>query len=323
MLRFGCIDQLAGQCSAVGVPLQLTQLEGGACSGDLLPLQIGPLQLLRIRLNKSVHAAGPKLNGRHMFTLGLKANPLDRQLISHGQQLPAPAIFGFDPQRRDVHLTTPSTLSLAMVSIDQKHFHQWAGELGSAGLEEEILRRNWLRVEPRRFEDLSLYLQQIFEGAAVAPGRFKDPSNSRLAQQDLLPLLVETLLQGSERAAGLGRPPARIELVKQAERWMEEHPCEPITLDTLCRQLFTSRRNLIQGFRDHLGMGPMAYLKRLRLHQIRHLLRAADPQATNIAQLAAQWGFLSPGHFSSDYRKQFGELPSKTLQCQAQRGLRH
>lgn len=313
MLRFGCIDQMAGQLSAAGVPLQITQLEGGACSGDLLTRQIGPLQLLRVRLNKSVHATGPKLDGRHMFTIGLDVNPPDRPLVAHGQQLPAPAIFGFDPQRRDVHVTTPSTLSLVMVSIDREHFHQWAEELGSSGLEEEVLASNWLRVEPRRFEDLSLYLRQLFEQAAVAPERFRDPSKSRLAQQDLLPLLVEAVVQGSGRAAGLGRPPARIELVKQAERWMEEHPCEPITLDALCRQLFTSRRNLIQGFREHLGIGPMAYLKRLRLHQIRHLLRVSDPEATNIAQLAAQWDFLNPGHFASDYRKLFGELPSETL----------
>jgi AraC family ethanolamine operon transcriptional activator len=94
---------------------------------------------------------------------------------------------------------------------------------------------------------------------------------------------------------------------------MALHQGQSISLDGLCREVCTSRRSLIQGFQDHLGMGPMAFLKLQRLHGVRQTLLAADPQGTTIAVVAARYGFHSAGHFARDYRLLFGELPSLTL----------
>ena len=96
---------------------------------------------------------------------------------------------------------------------------------------------------------------------------------------------------------------------------MAEHPTEPISLDGLCRQVAAGRRSLMQGFREHLGMGPMTFLKIRRLHGVRRELLAADPQATRISELAARWGFLNPGHFARDYRAMFDEHPGTSLRA--------
>jgi AraC family ethanolamine operon transcriptional activator len=48
---------------------------------------------------------------------------------------------------------------------------------------------------------------------------------------------------------------------------------------------------LIQGFQDHLGMGPMAYVKLLRLHGIRRRLLQAEPGEIQIGAMAEAWGF--------------------------------
>ena len=132
-----------------------------------------------------------------------------------------------------------------------------------------------------------------------------------------MPLLIGMLVQGAQPTQRLAQPPARIEVVQQAQRWMREHPLEPITLADLCRSLHVSRRCLIQGFREHLGMGPMAFLKLQRLHGVRRLLISADPGQQRIGPLAAEWGFLNAGHFARDYRRLFGELPRQTLQRKA------
>jgi AraC-like DNA-binding protein len=42
-------------------------------------------------------------------------------------------------------------------------------------------------------------------------------------------------------------------------------------------------------------------------------LAVADPGGTTIAAVAARWGFLHAGRFSSVYRRKFGVLPSETL----------
>lgn len=136
----------------------------------------------------------------------------------------------------------------------------------------------------------------------------------------LVPLLLEALAQQGHQSQRLARPPARIEFVKAAQRWMADHPTEPITLDALCRQVAAGRRTLLQGFREQLGMGPMAFLKLRRLHGVRRELLAADPNTTTITELAVRWGFLNPGHFAHDHRILFGELPSSTLEAWDGRG---
>jgi AraC family ethanolamine operon transcriptional activator len=103
-------------------------------------------------------------------------------------------------------------------------------------------------------------------------------------------------------------------MVKEMQQWMRDHPNRPVTLADLCRQAHASRRTLIQGFKDHLGMGPMAYLKLLRLHGIHRTLLQAEPRELQIGTLAGEWGFYNAGHFAADYCRLFGERPRDTLQ---------
>ena len=124
---------------------------------------------------------------------------------------------------------------------------------------------------------------------------------------------IEALVHGADRSSTLLRRPARIELVKQVQRWLDAHPDQPITLADLCQVAYVSRRSLIQGFRDHLGMGPMQYLKLQRLHSARRALLRSDPREATVTAVAAEFGFLNAGHFARDYQNLFGERPSVTL----------
>ena len=56
----------------------------------------------------------------------------------------------------------------------------------------------------------------------------------------------------------------------------------------------------------------MAYLKRLRLEEVRRLLLARR-DGTSVSRIALDWGFEHLGRFASDYRQAFGETPSQTL----------
>lgn len=86
-----------------------------------------------------------------------------------------------------------------------------------------------------------------------------------------------------------------------------------LTLAQICQAVCSSQRSLQYGFQEMLGMGPMAFVKVQRLHGIRRALIYTDPKPETVAQIAHQWGFLSPGHFTRDYKTMFGELPSETL----------
>jgi len=74
-----------------------------------------------------------------------------------------------------------------------------------------------------------------------------------------------------------------------------------------------SERTLQYAFREVMGMTPVAYLSRLRLHRVRHALRTATQASTTVTTEALRWGFWHFGDFSRAYKDCFGELPSDTL----------
>ena len=77
--------------------------------------------------------------------------------------------------------------------------------------------------------------------------------------------------------------------------------------------LSVSERTLRYAFRNVLGMSPVAYLTRLRLHRVHKSLKEATRSSTTVTTEALRWGFWHVGDFSKAYKECFGELPSDTL----------
>ena len=307
------LEEMEAVVKRLALPLQLLQLDNGNLGGSVVAIRIGPLRLLRLRIDRRIHSWGPKPLGELTLSLDLEPSVVRPPLRAHGTSLPGSCLFGLDSDR-EVHLTLPKEVVLGLVVIPRETLSNWADQLGCGGFDlQEACRPNVLPLDSLRCEGLRAYLRQIFALVANDPGSLQQPSSQRLILEDLLPLLLEALIHGADQVGRLPRPPARIEIVKASQRWLHEHSQQPITLAELCFQAHASRRSLIQGFRDHLGMGPMAYLKLHRLHGVRRLLLEADPEQLRIGSIAAEWGFLNGGHFARDYCKLFGELPRDTL----------
>lgn len=101
--------------------------------------------------------------------------------------------------------------------------------------------------------------------------------------------------------------------VSIALEWIEGHPKRRHTTASLAREADVTERSLQLGFRKHLNMGPMEYLREVRLRRVRDELRAAQSDAVTVTEVAAEWGFLHGGHFAARYQRRFGERPSETL----------
>ncbi|MGC7101859.1 AraC family transcriptional regulator [Amycolatopsis lurida] len=108
-------------------------------------------------------------------------------------------------------------------------------------------------------------------------------------------------------------PPAPSRAVGIALEWIESQPKYAHTTASLAREADVGERSLQLGFRKHLEMSPMEYLREVRLRRVRDQLRAAQPDAVTVTEVAAEWGFLHPGHFAARYQERFGEKPSETL----------
>lgn len=100
--------------------------------------------------------------------------------------------------------------------------------------------------------------------------------------------------------------------ILKAKDFIHSNAREDIRLEDIERAAGVSRFKLFDGFRKHMGMSPMAYLKKLRLSEVRKQLLGSG-RGTNISTVATEWGFNHLGRFASEYKKLFNEIPSATL----------
>ncbi len=311
--RFEAVEQLEAQLRRAGLDLRLSQLSNGRLNGALVTSRLGRLQLLRLQVNRRLHVAGAKPRDQRMIALSLLPHGCAPPLRAHGTPIGPEALFGLDPSV-EVHLSTPEQLDLAVVMLNPSALPGWSADQVFPDLETKAFRSNCLPIGASCAVQLQRWLLNRLPLREELPSAGEEsPSALGSGEDSLLPLLVEALEHGLHQRGGPSRPPARIELVKHLQHWVEAHPLEPISLESLCREGYAGRRSLILGFQEHLGMGPMAYFKLQRLHGVRRALLAARPGTVTISGLAARWGFLNPGHFARDYRRLFGELPSATL----------
>ena len=57
----------------------------------------------------------------------------------------------------------------------------------------------------------------------------------------------------------------------------------------------------------------MLYLKEIRLRRVNEELLRRNSGNETVTAVAFRWGFNHLGHFTTDYKRRFGESPSATL----------
>lgn len=87
---------------------------------------------------------------------------------------------------------------------------------------------------------------------------------------------------------------------------MHEQPAEPWTVETLAKAASMSRSGFAARFTEELGVAPLTYLTRWRMHRAAELL-AAEP--ATIAQIASAVGYETEGAFTKVFKRHLGETP--------------
>jgi len=173
-----------------------------------------------------------------------------------------------------------------------------------------------LRVSEENGRTLFNWGKRLVALAARQPDLFNERRQERIAARvELLETLLATLggavdlePAGDDRARG-----AQSLIVKTVEAYALSRIDEQLHVSDLCRAAGVSERTLEYAFRETMGLTPVTYLIRLRLHQVRRALLAATQGSTTVSAVALDWGFWHFGDFSRAYRECFGELPSDTL----------
>ncbi|MCL6633215.1 MAG: bifunctional transcriptional activator/DNA repair enzyme AdaA [Alicyclobacillus herbarius] len=98
------------------------------------------------------------------------------------------------------------------------------------------------------------------------------------------------------------------ELVQSAIEIMEQRYQDPLTLDTLARELAISPYHLHRIFKRLTGTTPADYVLDKRLRVAKEALR--NERYRTVTDIAMGVGFRSTSHFSTVFRKETGYSPS-------------
>jgi AraC family ethanolamine operon transcriptional activator len=128
-------------------------------------------------------------------------------------------------------------------------------------------------------------------------------------------LIVQLILAGLTDAPIIDKsaPVVRARALSRALEYLDQHQGEAISVGELSAACDISPRTLTRAFQERFGMGPKAYLNRVRLAAVRTQLSTGEREVL-IANIANSQGFWHMGQFARDYRLVYGELPSETLQ---------
>jgi transcriptional regulator GlxA family with amidase domain len=172
-----------------------------------------------------------------------------------------------------------------------------------------------LQADPAAARNLYRWGRRLSDMAARQPRVFDVPQTQTAAQVEML----ETLLPALGSAAPIERSPqdrtrqAHSQVVQIAEDYAIAHIGERLCVTDLCEAAGVSERTLEYAFKELMRITPVAYVTRLRLHQVRQALRAATHGTTTVTAEALRLGFWHFGDFARAYKECFGELPSDTL----------
>ncbi len=130
---------------------------------------------------------------------------------------------------------------------------------------------------------------------------------------------IASLLAGYMSDAMAGDPdkthhfePPKLALV--ARNYIRDTADSYTNVSSLAFELGVSRRSLETAFRIHFDISPAEYIRLFKLNKIRLALKSKENDDRTIGDIAADFGVWHLGRLAQNYKKQFGELPSRTRQ---------
>ena len=96
------------------------------------------------------------------------------------------------------------------------------------------------------------------------------------------------------------------QIVRKAMAYIHTHYAEPLNRDVLAEHLSVSQNYLTNCFQKEIGVSPLAYANRYRIHCAKNLLSETNQTVTEIAIAV---GFADLAYFSRVFRKETGTSP--------------
>ncbi|HAD2966847.1 TPA_asm: HTH-type transcriptional regulator EutR [Salmonella enterica subsp. enterica serovar Typhimurium] len=287
------------------------QLHPGKFHGEFTEILLDEIQVFREYTGLALRQSC--LVWPNSFWFGIPATRGEQGFI--GAQGLGSAEIATRPGGTEFELSTPDDYTILGVVISEDVISRQATFLHNP---ERVLHmlRNQLALEVKEQHKAALwdFVQQALATFSESPETLHQPAVRKVLSDNLL-LAMGTMLEEAKpihSAESISHQGYR-RLLSRAREYVLENMSEPLTVLDLCNQLHVSRRTLQNAFHAILGIGPNAWLKRIRLNAVRRELISPWSQSATVKDAAMQWGFWHLGQFATDYQQLFAEKPSLTL----------
>jgi AraC family ethanolamine operon transcriptional activator len=224
-------------------------------------------------------------------------------------------VCAFDA-RRELNSIVPPANLLSLV-VSRERLCDYVEHTEHIDLERKLARGAIVINDPLLADHVAGRLMELLAAAFTVALDLQVPALQRSIQHRALELLVPVIVEHLDVCASRRPETSHMETVRRAREHAREHITQPLQVIDLCRAVGVSRRTLQASFQTVLGISPLAYLRTMRLNGARHALLHGTP-GMKVRDAVEGWGFWHPSRFSQEYRRMFGELPSRTLQRRQQ-----
>ena len=228
----------------------------------------------------------------------------------NGQEVQSGELATLGPSAT-VHVRTGGAIHWGAIWLHYDEFaHLSRALLGtSVALSRQLCR--W-RPPPAALRQLIRLHQFALKAAQGRPNPVGAVEAAHGLEQQLAHALANCLAGGTRRAH-IAKSIQPEDLMPRLETLLAKHSAAKLDVDSLCRALSVSDRELRRCCAERLGMSPSRYLRLRRMHTARLALRESPPGGVKVAEVAAHFGFHNAGRFAQLYSNLFGEQPSATL----------
>ena len=288
--------------------LDFLQLEAGGFDAELMQVGTGSAHFGQVRFNRLIHQRGTSPRG--IRTFAVLADPSFR-LFWRGREITGDMIMKY-PAGGEIDAVSKAGFEVFTVSFPDEMLTETGRFLGISSIQEYLSEADVFTCHTDRMREFRDALHGFNHAMKKGPLHIKDRSLLRKLEKEILRKLISSFpctRSYSEKTTFRLRDRA----LNRALACMEESKDPPLSVQELCQLAGASERTLQYAFLERFGVSPKTYLQSLRLNRVRRELWSADPSLVRVLDVANSWGFWHMGQFASDYRRLFGELPSKTL----------
>ena len=292
-----------------GYDIDVKQIDHGSFSAFLQQIQCGPVAINRFSLTRRVEINGNPPPG--LRTFGIPTSNC-QPFVWRGIQSSGNTIQIYNPSTELALITHPEFEAID-ISITEKDFNTLNQLWGFPDLDSMIANREMLDCNPANMFRLRKLLADICTKVENNPERFYKDIELHNTVKHQVPYLLAQALMSAETHCIKATANMKVQAIKTVIDYIQSLANKNISIETICSDTGINIRTLQRAFLEEYGVTPKSYLQSQRLNQAYKTLLYSDPKTTKIKDVALSQGYWHMSQFAVDYRRQFGELPSKTL----------